>query len=445
MISKNAEEYRAFYDPAIERMSRDELEALQLKRLLWQLKRCYEGSAFYRERFKKSGLEPGDIRGLEDFRGVHFLRKEELRQEQQAYPPFGRFAVAPRQNWAELHPSTGTTGAPVNTIWSYGDKELITETTCRTLWCFGTRPGDIVQNAFSYGLWVAGLAVHYAALKLGCFLIPISATLTDRQIDYMLNPGATILLSTPSYALHIAERARERGIDISHLRLRKGCFGGEPGAANPSTRAKIEAGLGIDAYDYYGIAEIGPTFGSECEEKDGLHWAEDHHIIEIVEPETGRPCGEGQTGILVITHLSREATPMIRYWTSDYAILRTNPCGCGRTHARSPGGILGRHDDLVIYRGAKFYPSQVEKVVRSFAELTDEFQIEMSRQKETGVDICTVVAEYGGEPCSKDNVATRLRKALKQELLASPEIRLVEPGTLERTTFKARRVVDKRS
>ena len=435
---------RSFWDEKIETLPRETLRQLQLGRLQWQVRRCWDGSEFYRERLRAAGLEPDDIHTLDDLRRIPVVTKQVLRDEQLAHPPFGRYAVAPAETWRELHPSTGTTGEPVNTIWSAADCENITSFTARTMWSFGVRGGDIVQNGFSYGLWVAGMSAHYAAGRLGCFTIPIGAAMTNRQIDYLLNPGATVLLATPSFALHIAEALRERGVAPDQIPLRLGCFGGEGGTENEATRAKIERGLGIDAFDYYGLAEIGPTFASECWAKSGLHWSEDHHIVEIVDPESGQPQPEGEVGVLVITHLSREATPMLRYWTNDYARLTSEPCTCGRTHARSPGGILGRHDDMVIYRGAKFYPIQVEKVVRSFPELSDEFRVELSARERGGADLVTIVAEADPSP-GQEALATRLRQALRAELLCSPEVRLVTPGTLERTTFKAKRIVDLRT
>jgi len=434
---------KKYYEPEMETMKREALEALQLRRLKQQLKRCYEGSEFYRKKFKEAGMKPDDIQSLEDVVHLPFVTKPELRDEQQAYPPFGRFTVAPPDTWGELHPSTGTTGAPVNTIWSYKDVRHISKWTARTMWTFGVRPGDIVQNGFSYGLWVAGMSVHYAARELGCFVIPIGAAMTERQIDYLLNPGSTVLICTPSYALHIAERLKQRGISPENLPLRIGCFGGEAGAEVPATREKIEKGLDIEAFDYFGLAEIGPTIASECPQKAGIHWVEDHLLIEIIDPDTKKPCSPGEVGVLVITHLTKEATPMIRYWTNDLARLDKRKCKCGRTHARSPGGILGRADDMIIYKGAKFYPVQVEKVVRSFCELSDEFLIELTTDPEYTTDMCTIVVE-----CLKEDdipkVIPRLKYGLKEECQVTPEIRFVPFGTLERTTFKAKRIDDKR-
>ena len=434
---------RKYYEPEVETMNREKLEALQLRRLKHQLKRCYQGSEFYKEKFKEASIKPDDIRTLDDIIHLPFVTKLELREEQQAHPPFGRFTVALSETWGELHPSTGTTGIPVNTIWSHEDVKQISKWTARTMWTFGVRPGDIIQNGFSYGLWVAGMSTHYGARELGCFVIPIGAAMTERQIDYLLNPGSTVLLSTPSYALHIAERLKQRGISPEDIPLRIGCFGGEGGAEVHATREKIEKGLGIEAFDYFGLAEIGPTIASECSEKAGIHWVEDHLLIEIIHPETKKPCDPGEVGVLVITHLTKEATPMIRYWTNDLAKLDKRKCKCGRTHARSVGGILGRSDDMIIYKGAKFYPVQVEKVVRSLCELSDEFCIELTTDPNFSTDLCTILVE-----CQKEEeipkVTPKLKQGLKEECQVTPEIKFVPFGSLERTTFKAKRILDKR-
>ena len=444
MVLSKSSEYPQYYSKEIETIDRERLESLQLDRLKWQVKRCYELSEFYRERFDKVGLKPEDIRSLDDILNIPPVTKQELRDEQTDNPPFGRYVVAPQKDWRELHPSTGTTGIPVNTIWTEKDVENITQWTVRTLWNFGVRPGDIVQNGFSYGLWVAGMSSHYAAKAMGCFVLPIGAAMAERQVDYLVNPGSTVLLSTPSFALYIAERLNRRGIAPSDIPLRIGCFGGESGAEIPPTREKIEARLGIKAYDYFGLAEIGPTCSSECEEKAGLHWVEDHLLVEIINPDTNNRCNPGETGVLVLTHLTKEATPMLRYWTNDLARLTTDKCACGRTHSRSEGGILGRADDMIIYKGANFYPVQVEKVIRSFEELGDEFRIRLSTDKKTGIDVITVIAEYMREEMDNDEFKNRVKRAFREELEVTPGLELVESGTLERTMFKAKRVEDKR-
>lgn len=433
-----------YYDPQIEAMPREKLEKLQLERLKWQVQRCYEGSEFYRERFDRIGLSPDDIKSLDDIVKIPPVTKEQLREEQLSHPPFGRYAVAPKGDWRELHPSTGTTGVPVNTIWTQKDVESITEWTARTLWNFGVRPGDIIQNSFSYGLWVAGMSSHYGAERIGCFVLPIGAAMTERQIDYFLNPGSTVLLSTPSYALYLAERMKQRGISPGQIPMRLGCFGGEVGAEVPSTRKKIENGLGIDAYDYYGLAEIGPTCASECREKTGIHWVEDHILVETVNKDTGQRSAPGEVGVLVLTHLTKEGTPMLRYWTNDYAKLDFAECSCGRIHVRAVGGILGRADDMIIYKGENFYPVQVEKVVRSFSELGTEYRIVLSTQERTGADLVTVVVEYIHKKTNTGEFKDRVKQALREELAVTPEVELVEPDTIERTQFKAKRIEDKR-
>jgi phenylacetate-CoA ligase len=431
----------AYWNEAIETLPRDELGALQAERLRRQVERLCREAPFYRARLEACGAEPGDVRTLEDLERLPVVTKEELRDEQAKHPPFGTFVTASRVTWRELHPSTGTTGSPVNTIWSARDVELVADFTARTMWQFGVRPNDVVQNAFAYGLWVAGLSCHYGAAKIGCLVVPTGTGLsTEKQIDYFQRAGSTVLIATPSYALYMAAVLRERGVDPDELALGRGCFGGEPGAENEATRAKIEAGLAIDAFDYYGLAEVWPTFASECEAKTGLHFAEDHVLVECVDPETDRPVAEGEVGVLVFSHLTREAMPMLRYRSDDYARLETERCACGRTHVRAAGGILGRHDDLLVFKGAKFYPSQVEQVVRSFPELSDELRIEVSREAQGApVASCTVVAEAIEDESPR--VPERLRDALRRELGVTPAVRLERYGTLERTTFKAKRVV----
>lgn len=432
------------YQPHIETMPRPRLAELRFERLRWQLRRCYDNSPFHREKFDRAGVQPGDLRTLADLRHFPVTTKQELRDEQAAHPPLGRYTVAPMSEWREVHPSTGSTGAPVYNLWAEADIEHITEWTARTLWSFGVRPGHVIQNAFAYGLWVAGLSVHYAARRLGCFCVPIGGAPADRQVDYIRNLKPDILLATPSFALYIAETLKGQGITPQDTRLRLGCFGGEPGAEVESTRRKIEAGLGMRAFDYYGLSEIGPTIASECTEQTGLHWAEDHLWVEVLDPETQAPLPDNTSGVLVITHLTKVATPMIRYWTNDIAMLDTAPCSCGRTHARSPGGILGRADDMIVYRGAKFYPAQVEKVVRSFPGVSDEFRIRLTTDQGRGTDVCTVVAEYLGPADRAEAEQERLREALGAELQVRPYVEFVPCQTLERTVFKARRIEDRR-
>ena len=424
-------------------MPRPQLEALQLERLKAQVERVYHTSPFYRRKFDAAGVKPEDIRTLEDIRRFPFVTKDELRRAQEQAGVFGGYACAPPSDWRELHPSSGTTGRSVYTLWTARDVENITDFTARLLWGQGVRPGQTLQNGFSYGLWVAGLAVHYAAGKLGCFVLPIGATQSGRQLDLFLEWKPEVFFSTPSFAMYLIEKMQERGMTGDQLALRIGSFGGEAGAEVPSTRQRLEAGLGIEAYDLYGLAEIGPTMAAECTHKAGLHWTEDHHLVEVVDPQTKEPVPEGEEGVLVITHLTREGTPMIRYWTNDICRLTRERCACGRTHARSPGGILGRADDMIIYKGVNFYPVQVENAVRGMPEFANEFRIRLERTA-SGRDVCTLVVEPSGSTeqalQARDRLAARVREALGVGL----EIEVVAPNTLERTEFKARRVLDLR-
>ena len=433
---------KEYWDSSIEKMSRKRLEELQLKKLKWQIERVYKFSEFYRHKFDEASIKPEDITSLGDVTRLPITTKAELRKEQSLYPPVGRYGVAPTSDWKELHPSTGTTGIPVNTVWTFNDKEVIADHTARLMWGFGVRKDDRVQNAFSYGLWVAGLAVHYACEKIGCFVIPIGATSSDRQVYYFQNAGSTVFLATPSFGLYVAEKLRERGIEPSSIPLRIGSFGGEGGTENASTRKRLEEGLGIDAYDFYGLAEIGPTFAAECKEKAGLHFVEDHYLIEVLDPKTKEPVGEGERGVLVITHLSREGTPMIRYWTNDIVQLEFEKCACGRTHVRAVGGILGRADDMIVYKGENIYPGQIEEVVRSFTELSNEYKIYVTREKDTGiVKNVKVVVEATSEGFDRVELRDKVLKALRDGLLVRVDVELLPPNSLERTEFKAKRVI----
>lgn len=422
------------YDP-VETLPREELLALQRSRAVTMVRALAAGSPFYRAKWAASGVEPGDIQTLEDFYRLPLVTKDELRREQAAFPPYGRLTVALPAVWREVHPSSGTTGQQVRTLWTQQDVEHITAFTARFLWQMGVRPGDTIQNAFSYGLWIAGMAVHYAAHRLGVLTVPIGSQPAAHQLRYLRELHPRAVFATPSFGLYVAETLAREGIDPQGLGLTLGAFGGEAGVELGGTRRRLEAGLGIRAYDIYGLSEIAPTMAAECPAQAGLHWAEDQFLVEIVDPVTGAPVPEGTTGMLVLTHLCREGTPMIRYQTNDIARYTSTPCACGRTHGRSEGGILGRVDDLVVYRGVKFYPTDVEAVVRQLAGFTGEYVVEV--EGGASPNQVTVVAEAA--PPTAD-AAAALRRALKAALLTTPQVRVVPPGTLDRTEFKSQRL-----
>ena len=425
---------RAYYDE-VECLDREELAALQLQRLQDQVGRLYAGSGFYREKWRSVGFEPGDLKTLADLARLPVTTKQELRHEQAEFPPFGRFGAVDPTEWREVHPSSGTTGVQVRTIWTDADVEAIAAFTARFLWAMGLRGGDVIQNAFSYGLWVAGLAVHYAARRLGCLVVPIGGQPVTQQLRYLHDVGPRGLFATPSFGLFVAETLAREGIDPTSLACAIGAFGGEAGVELGGTRERLETGLGIRAYDIYGLSEVAPTMACECPAQAGLHWAEDHFLVEVLDDNLA-PVDEGTPGILVLTHLTKEGTPMIRYATNDVCRYTAAACACGRTHGRSVGGVLGRNDDLIVFRGTKFYPTQVEEVVRALHGFSGEYVIEV-RDSATGPAAVEVVAEATDEAVSREV----LRKALRAALLVTPAVRIVPPGDLERTEFKAKRVV----
>ncbi|MDP6618853.1 MAG: phenylacetate--CoA ligase family protein, partial [Nitrospinota bacterium] len=381
-----------------------------------------------------------------DIRRFPITYKSDLRAEQEAHPYFGRIPICEAGERREMHPSTGTTGRPVNTIWTRSDIDYFTDMGARVYRGMGVRAGDIIQNALSQGLWAGGISVQYFGFALDCFVIPVGASMTDRQIDFLLNLKTTVLVATPSFALYLSEQLRERGHSTDDLALRVGIFGGEAGTALPATRGLLEERLGLDAYDYYALTEIGASFTGECRAKAGIHWWEDYHLFEVLDPESLEAVPEGETGALVVTHLDREGFPLIRYWTGDFIQMTAEPCPCRRTHIRSPGGIRGRADDMVIFAGANFHPAQVEQAVRSFPELSAEYHILLDHDAERRRDTCVVQVE-SQEPlpdAEAGNLRDQLVRALREALLFRPDVEFLPPGSLERTTFKARRVTDHR-
>lgn len=342
-----------------------------------------------------------------------------MRDEQRKYS-VSRYIVA-SGNIIEAYATSGTTGVPILSFWTKNDREYIIDVTARTLWAMGMRDGYKVQNAFSYELWPPGFSVHYAVQKIGGFVLPIGSGKTILQAKFLVELQPDVLVSTPSLALRIGSRLEEMGYGPEDLSLKFGAFGGEPGAAVPSTRKRLEESLGIDAYDYYGIIEIGPTFAGECKEKAGLHWSEDYHLVEVVDPEDGERVSEGERGVLVITHLIKEATPMIRYWTGDITKIEYEKCGCGRTHARSPDGILGRVDDMIVYQGISFYPSEVEDVLRKFPELGPEYIIYFENGEKG--NRCVVEVEYNKNLYDKEKISV-LREEVEERIYDTLGIRL---------------------
>jgi phenylacetate-CoA ligase len=419
----------------------ERLREVQLRRLKAVVARAYDKVALFRSRMEERGVRPDDIRSLRDIAQLPFTVKADLRDTY----PFGLFA-SPMSDVVRLHASSGTTGKPIVVAYTRDDVDVWSEVMARTFAACGLHRGDVVQNAFGYGLFTGGLGAHYGAEALGATVIPISGGNTDRQIMVMRDFGVTALCATPSYFTHVIERAGELGVDMKALPLRVGVFGAEPWS--DAMRARIQADAGIKAFDIYGLSEIiGPGVASECDAHDGLHVFEDHFYPEIIDPQTGEPLPDGAEGELVLTTLSKKAMPMIRYRTRDITSLLHERCACGRT-IRRIRRIGRRSDDMFIIRGVNVYPSQVEAALLAVEGTLPHYQIILSRDH--GLDQMAVEVEVTAEVFSDkvralEDVRARLAHAIEHILGIRVDLRLVEPRSIERSQGKAKRVIDRRN
>ena len=424
-----------------ETLPREALEVLQLKRLQNQVERVYASVPYYRQKMDDAGVLPGDIKTLADIQKLPFTTKEDLRKNY----PFGLFAVA-MERVVRIHASSGTTGQPTVVGYTKRDIKIWAELMTRSLVAAGATQKDIIHNAYGYGLFTGGLGAHYGAENLGATVVPISGGNTKRQIMIMRDFKSTVLLSTPSYALNLAEAMIDMGIDPKDMHLRVGVFGAEPWSEN--MRQEIEKKLGIKAIDIYGLSEIiGPGVAIECaEEQKGLHVMEDHFLPEIVDRDTFAPLPLGEIGELVFTTLTKEAFPVIRYRTKDFSRLITDPCSCGRTFYRMEK-VTGRSDDMMIIRGVNVFPSQIEHVLMSIKGVEPHYQIIVNR--EGSLDTMEVQVEVS-EDLFSDAVKTleeltkRIQVEIKDLLGVSCKVTLVEPKTIQRSEGKAQRVIDNR-
>ncbi len=429
-----------YWNEASECCSREDLEKLQLERLQGLVERVYRQVPFYRNRLEEAGIRPEDIRSLDDLQKIPFTTKADLRDNY----PFGLFAV-PMDEIIRLHASTGTTGKPTVVGYTRNDIETWAEVMARTLVSAGAHKGDIIQVAYGYGLFTGGLGAHYGAEKIGAAVVPVSTGNTKRQITLLEDFGTTVLCSTPSYALYLAEAAEERGVAIRDLPLRVGVFGAEPWTDN--LRKEIEKKLHVSAIDIYGLSEIiGPGVASECEAKDGLHIMEDHFLPEIIDPITGEPLGEGRTGELVVTTLTTEGIPLLRYRVRDITRLTRDRCPCGRTTARMER-VTGRSDDMLIIRGVNVFPSQIESVLLEIPEAAPHYLIYVDRVKALdNLEIHVEVSEemFSDEVKELAKIEKRIKAEVESILGIAVQIKLVEPRSITRSEGKAVRVIDRR-
>jgi phenylacetate-CoA ligase len=428
-----------FWNPSMERMPVEDLKEIQEKKLRALVNNVYNYSPFYKRKFKELGLHPSDIRGLEDLPKLPFTKKQDLRDNY----PFGMFAV-PISQIVRFHASSGTTGKPTLVGYTENDIRMWVESLCRGLVSCGVTHEDIVQIAYGYGLFTGGLGFHYAVEKIGATALPISTGNTARQIELMKDLGVTVIACTPSYMLYMAEYAEKMGTSIRETSLRIGIFGAEPWSEE--TRKRIEEKTGITAYDVYGTSELsGPLF-TECTERNGLHIWADHFLVEVIDPKTGENVGEGEKGELVVTTLSKEAMPLIRWRTGDITILETEKCNCGRTHPRIMR-ILGRSDDMLIVRGVNVFPSQIEHVLMQTPELGEHYMIILDRVE--NLDVMTIQVELNQKvsiekPGEILNLKRKVEERLKSVLGVHANVELVNPGTLQRFEGKAKRIIDRR-
>ena len=421
-------------------LTRTELAGIQLHRLQAVVRLSYENVELTRRRMQERGLKPEDIKSLADVAHLPFMEKSDLRDTY----PYGLFAC-PMREVVRLHASSGTTGKPIVVGYTQNDMKVWTSVMVRTMSAAGFHAGDIIQNCFGYGLFTGGLGAHYGAEALGATVIPISGGNTERQLMVMQDFGVTCICSTPSYFLHLIEAVEASGSGFKDLKLRAGVFGAEPWTEG--MRARIEARAGIKAYDIYGLTEIiGPGVATECACQNGLHVFEDHFLMEIVDAATGEILPDGQEGELVLTTLSKQAIPMIRYRTHDITSIMTEPCPCGRTLRRIQR-VSHRSDDMMIIRGVNVFPSQIEAALLRVEQTLPHYQIVLTRKH--GLDQMEVQIEVTGE-MFRDRVSAleqlqqKLAHAIEHVTGLRVEVRLVEPQTIARSQGKAKRVIDQR-
>ncbi len=428
------------WDTDHETLPRTELAKLQGERLCRLVDVLYRRVPFYRNKMDALGVGPMDIQGIDDIARLPFTTKDEMRE---VYP-YGLLAVDLKEI-AEIHTSSGTTGKPVVDAYTAGDIEVWSQVMARTLATGGTTRHDIVQNAFGYGLFTGGLGVHYGAHAIGATVIPISGGNTKRQIAVLQDFRTSVLACTPSYALYLAEAAREEGLDVAATALKAGFFGAEPWSE--TMRKEIEAKLHLLAIDIYGLTEIiGPGVASECERQDGLHVFEDHFYPEIIDPATGKTLPDGEKGELVITTLTKTGTPVLRYRTRDITYLDRRPCACGRTSARMHR-VLGRTDDMLIIRGVNVFPSQIEQVILAVEGVEPHYQLVVERRDrldELEVQVEMNERLFSDEVRNLERTERRMEELLYGALNIHTKVKLVEPKSIARSEGKAKRIIDKR-
>lgn len=443
MTTSSRPSHLKYWDERLETQPRQDWDALKLALLQAHLKHAYEHSPYYRQSFEAAGVHPDQVKNLDDIRRFPFITKQVLRERQLAAPPFGDIVAVPEREIVYISASSGSTGVPTASPFTAQDFDDWIDYEARQFWSSGLRPEDRYAHSLNFSLFVGGPCV-LGAQKLGALSIHAGTVPSERLLAILRQFQATAIWTTPSYAWYLGETAVKEGIDLrKDLAIRRIFVAGEPGGSIPETRQRIESLWGAEVYDYYGLSDIFGACAGMCEEKDGLHWAEDHILVEVLDPESGEPVPEGGRGELVLTTLKKAARPMIRFRTGDIVSFTSEPCGCGRTSIRLKG-VHGRLDDMLIIKGVNVFPSDVEAIARKDHDLTGEYRLIVER--ENHLDSLTVEIErsaaYAG---SDEELAARFNRHLKSVTGVTARIRILPPDALPRATHKAKRVEDRRS
>lgn len=429
-----------FWQKELETMPREKIREIQLEKLKWTVKRCYDNVPYYKQIMDEKKVRPEDIRSLDDIRRLPMTTKDDLRKNY----PFGLFA-SPKKDIIEIHASSGTTGKPIVGGYTRRDLDVWSDCMARLVVAAGAREEDIAQVAFGYGLFTGAFGLHYALEKVGCMVVPISTGNSEKQIMLMQDFGTTTLIATPSYAVYLSELARDMGV-YDKLQLRLGLFGSE--ICTPEMREQIERNIGILVTDNYGLTELGGCgVSGECEYRDGLHINEDHYYVEVIDPETLEVLPEGSEGELVITPLSKEAFPIFRYRTKDISRLHYEPCRCGRTQARMEK-VVGRTDDMLIIKGVNVFPSQIEGVLFTTPQIGPHYQLVLRKERfmdslEVKVELIdgSLLERYSELEALEHSIREKLRTVLGIDC----RVTLVQPRAITRFEGKAKRILDLRN
>jgi phenylacetate-CoA ligase len=434
---------RPYWDAALETQSRDQWRALALSSLQNHLRLAYEGSPFYRQSFDAAGVHPDQVKSLDDLRRFPFIEKKILRDRQIAVPPFGDLCAVPERDIVYISASSGSTGVPTASPFTARDFDDWIDYEARQFWSSGLRPDDRYCHSLNFSLFIGGPCV-LGAQKLGALTIHAGTVPSDRLLNILKQFQATAIWTTPSYAWHLGETAIKEGLDLKNdLAIKRIFVAGEPGGSIPETRHRIEELWGASVYDYYGLSDIFGSCAGMCEQKNGLHWAEDHIHVEVLDPESGEPVALGERGEMVLTTLKKSARPMVRFRTGDIVSFTDEPCACGRTSLRMHG-VHGRRDDMLIIKGVNIFPSDVEAAVRQDRDLTGEYLLVVDRVNH--LDRLAIEVEYRhGFNGTLDELAARIERRLKALTGVGAEVRILAPDSLPRATHKAKRVDDRRS